>query len=159
LVVQRETEKEANVERLMELKGKTGRIHLQALLNQKEGKIVVFSSSEEAPIEMKVVSNNQQTYGGLQLLNRGGDMRLERLQIGRWNGEPPQQVERDKTRIHDVDGTITYGTLKSYDSTKREFEVANDEQTQTISEDRVQDIVLAQASTIIPTALRAVYLT
>lgn len=159
LVIQRETEKEANVESLMKLEGKSGRIHVQAFINQEEGRMLVYSSAGESLADLKVSTSKPQVYGGIQLHNRRGDVRLERLQIGKWNGEPPRRVELDKTRIHDVDGTIVYGNLKSFDPVKHEFTVSEDGGSRTISEDRVQDIFLAQPPRIEQRVFRAVYLT
>ena len=168
LVVQRETEHEANVEPLQKLQGKSGRIHIQAFLDQTLGRMLVYSSAGEPLADMTVTtgkkSGGPQIYGGLQLTNRRGDVRLERLQVGRWNGEVPRSVDvrnvdSDKSRIHDSDGAIIYGTLQSFDPDKREFVIGDENGPKSIAEDRVQIVFLSQSAQIAPRALRAVYLT
>ena len=55
---------------------------------------------------------------------------------------------------------LSFRQLRTTDlSPIRYKKVADADQTRTVSEDRVQDIVLAQSSDVPPTALRAVYLT
>lgn len=159
LVVQRETEKDADVERLQKLQDKPGRIHVQAFLDQTLGKMLVYSSAGEPLADLTVKSANPQVFGGIQLTNHRGDIRLERLQISRWSGETPRSVEVDKSRIHDSEGAIIYGTLKSFDPKKREFVVGDDENSQTIAENRIQDVFLSKSIEVVPRALRAVYLT
>ena len=61
--------------------------------------------------DLKVGTSQARTAGGISLANKRGDLRLERLRIGHWNGEPPREVERDRSRIHRVDGSIVYGQV------------------------------------------------
>ncbi len=159
LVIQREAEREANVESLQKLAKSSGRIHVQAFLDQILGRMLVYSSSGKPLADLTVMTAKPQVFGGIQLTNRRGDIRLERLQIGRWNGEVPRKVEADKSRIHLIDGTITYGNLTSFDAEKREFAIGDEAATQTIAEDKVQDVFLSQPGELAPRSLRAVYLT
>lgn len=159
IVVQRETEREADVVSLQRVTGKAGRLHVQAFLDQKLGRMLVFSSNGEPLADLSVATSKPSILGGIQLTNRGGDLRLERLQIGRWNGEIPRNVEVDKSRIHANDGTIAYGVLKSFDADKHEFVIGNDTNSQRIPENSVQDVFLSQPVEVAPRALRAVYLT
>ena len=158
VVVQRETEKEADVERLQAVDEKAGRIHLQAFLDQTAGKILVYSSSGEPLANLTVLTNKPQVFGGIQLINRSGDVRLESLRIGRWNGELPRKAELDKSRIHGSDGTIEYGSLMSYDAETHEFVVGDETNSKRIAEDLVHDVFLSQAPELAPRSLRAVFL-
>ena len=159
IVIQRETEKEADVVSLQKVAGKSGRLHLQAFLDQKIGRMIVLSSNGDPLADLTVETNKPQVLGGVQLTNRSGDVRLERLQIGRWNGEVPKTAETKKSRIHGNDGTITYGSLTSYDAEKHEFVMGDDANPQRIAEDQVHDIFLSQPTNVIPRSLRAVFLT
>ena len=156
IVVQRETEKEADVVRLQGVAGKSGRLNVQAFLDQKLGRMLVFSSGGEQLADLTVASSKSNVLGGIQLVNRKGDIRLERLQIGRWVGEAPRFVQVDKSRIHIVDGTIQYGTLKSFDAEKHEFVVGEGDESHRLAEDQVNDVFLSQSAEVVPRALRCV---
>ena len=158
VVIQRETEREADVERLQAVDEKAGRVHLQAFLDQKAGKILVYSSSGELLANLTVQTNKTQVLGGIQLINTSGDVRLESLRIGRWNGELPRKAELNKSRIHGSDGTIEYGSLTSYDPETHEFIVGDETNSKRIAEDLVQDVFLSQESEVVPRSLRAVFL-
>ncbi len=158
VIIQRETEKEADVERLQAADEKGGRVHLQAFLDQTTGKILVYSSSGEPLANLTVQTNKPQVLGGIQLTNRSGDVRLESLRIGRWNGELPRKAELNKSRIHRSDGMIEYGSLTSYDPDTHEFVVGDETTSKRIAEDLVQDVFLSQASEVVPRSLRAVFL-
>ena len=157
LVVQRETEREANVEKLQQLTGKAGRCHLQVFLDQMRGHVLVYASNGELLADMTVSTAKPEVLGGLQLTNRRGGIRLERLQISRWNGEVPRAVDVGKSRIHGNDGTISYGQVKSFDAEKREFVVLGDGEPQRIPEDQVQDVFLSHVVEVPVRSLRAVY--
>lgn len=158
LIVQRETENDADVADLQAIKpASAGRIHLQAFLDQEKGHLLVFTSSGQPLADLTVPLTRHQTFGGVQLTNKAGDVRLERLTIGRWNGQPPRSVESEKSRIHASDGSITYGQLKSYDSTERHFVLDSDGTEQKIADEQVQDVVFSQQTAIAPRLLRAMF--
>ena len=154
IVVQRETEREADVVSLQKIAGKSGRLHVQALLDQKLGRMLVFSSGGEQLADLSVASSKSNVLGGIQLVNRKGDIRLERLQIGRWVGEAPRFVQVDKSRIHSVDGTIKYGLLKSYDADKHEFVVGDGDESLRMPEESVNDVFLSQSADPVPRSCR-----
>ncbi|MBC8114006.1 MAG: TlpA family protein disulfide reductase, partial [Candidatus Saccharimonas sp.] len=158
LIALRETEREADLAKLQAIKPGAGRIHLQAFLDQPKGHLLVFSSGGQQLADLTVTTGKPQALGGLQLTNKSGDIRLERLSIGRWNGEPPRGVEADKSRIHATDGSITYGQLQSYDAEKHEFVIDTNSTEQRITEDRVQDVYFSQENVVSPRSLRAVHL-
>ena len=95
LVVQRELEQEADLAVVQEVKTGPGRTHLQAYLDQQEGRILVFSPSGAQLADLKVVGNKPAAQPGLYLANIRGDVRLEWLRIGRWNGEIPREARND----------------------------------------------------------------
>jgi peroxiredoxin len=159
IVVQREIEKDADVVSLQKVTGKTGRLHLQAFLDQTQGRLLVLSSNGDQLADLTLRAAKPQVYGGIQLKNSSGNVRLERLQIGRWNGEKPRTAEVNKSRIHGVDGTISYGSLSSYDAEKHEFVVGDGADSQRIPEDKVHDVFLSKPVPIVPRSLRAVFLT
>ena len=157
LVVQRETEREADLASLQPIKSGSGRIHLQAFLDQPKGRLLVFSSDGKPLADLTVTAAKPQSFGGLQLTNKSGDIRLERLSISRWNGDSPQGVEASKSRLHATDGSITYGQLQSYDAAKREFVMEANGTEQRVAEERMQDVFFSQENEVTPRSLRAVH--
>ena len=94
LIIQRETEQEADVASVGEISPGSGRVHLIAYLDQERGRILVFSADGKPLADLKVAGGQQQVLGSISLANKRGDLRLERMRIGRWNGEPPREVAR-----------------------------------------------------------------
>jgi thiol-disulfide isomerase/thioredoxin len=158
LIVQRETENEWDAASLQSIKpASAGRLHLLVFLDQEKGRLLVFTSGGQPLADLTVPLTRHQTFGGVQLTNKSGDVRLERLSIGRWNGETPRAVESDKSRVHSSDGGITYGQLMSYDPAERQFVLDSAGTEQNISQERVQDVYFSQETTVAPRALRAMY--
>ena len=91
-----------------------GRTHLQAYLDQTEGRILVFSPGGKQLADLKVAGSKPAALPGIYLANIRGDVRLEWLRIGRWNGEIPREARTDLARIHRADGSIAYGQLTRF---------------------------------------------
>jgi thiol-disulfide isomerase/thioredoxin len=157
LVALRETEGEADVAALQTFAPGPGRVSLQAYVDQERGRMLVFSPSGKQLAELVARPSKPKALGGLQIGNRHGDLKLESLRIGKWNGETPLAVDADKARILKTDGTIAYGQLKSYDRAARSFlaDVAAAETP--IGEDAIQDVVFAHSGGTPPRALRALH--
>ncbi|HEY1602929.1 MAG TPA: TlpA disulfide reductase family protein [Pirellulales bacterium] len=157
IVAWRETEREADVTALAKIEPGPGHMHLQALVDQENGRMLVLSAAGEKLADLKVSTAKPQAFGGLQLTNKSGDVRLERLRIGNWNGEIPQPVAADKARIHAADGAIIYGQLESYDSANHQFVIRGDAGEQRFGEDQVQDVFLSESNPVGDRALAALY--
>ncbi len=158
LVALRETAQEADLAALQELQAGKGRLHLQAFLDQAQGRLLVYSSSGQQLADLSIPPAKPDASGSMQLLCRGGDLRLERLFVGRWNCEVPRAVEADKSRIHRTDGAISYGQIQSYDASRREIVIETGEKAETISEDLLQDLFFSQSAEVAPRSFRAVHL-
>lgn len=158
LVALRETAQEADLASLQEVQDGKGRVHLQAFLDQVQGRMLVYSSSGQQLANLSIPPAKADVSGGMQLLCRGGELRLERLFVGRWNGEIPRVVEADKSRIHRTDGGIRYGQIQSYDASRREIVVETGDESETISEDLLQDLFFSQSAEAPPRSFRAVHL-
>ncbi|MDB5345910.1 MAG: thiol-disulfide isomerase-like thioredoxin [Schlesneria sp.] len=158
IVATRETESVMDVAELQKTKAGVGRIHLQAFLDQQKGRLLVFSSSGRPLADLTVAASKPQAFGGIQLTNKSGDIRLERLSISRWNGEPPRAVESDKARIHVADGSIIYGPLKSYDSVEGKFVIEVNGAEQRLAPDQLQDVFFSESVANSERTLCAVFL-
>jgi thiol-disulfide isomerase/thioredoxin len=144
LIIQRETEQEADVASVREIVPGPGRVHLIAYLDQERGRILVFTADGKPLADLKVAAAQTQVLGGLSLLNKRGDLRLERLRIGRWNGEPPRQVEEGKARIHRLDGSIVYGQISRYDAVTKSFAILEAQGQTRVAEDQIAGVFLSQ---------------
>ena len=143
LIIQRETEQEADVASVGEIAPGPGRIHRIAYLDQEKGRILVFSVDGKPLADLKVAGGQAQALGSIHLANKRGDLRLERLRIGRWNGEAPRQVETDRSRIHRVDGSIIYGQVNGFDAASRTFVVSAAKEESRIPEDQIAGVFLS----------------
>jgi thiol-disulfide isomerase/thioredoxin len=157
LIIQRETEQEADVASVGEIGQGPGRVHLLTYLDQDKGRILVFSVEGKPLADLKVAGGVAQVLGGLYLSNKRGDLRLERMRIGRWNGEPPRQVDGDKARIHRHDGSIVYGQVSRFDPAKKEFVINAALRESRIPEGQIGSVFLSRAGDAGDRVVAAVY--
>lgn len=127
-----------------------GRIHWQVYLDQERGRAAVYSAEGKPLNELVLDDKNavKKIATGIRLINKRGDVRLERLRVSRWNGELPKQVEGDKSRVHKADGSLVYGDAKGYDPQRRQFIIAGTPKSPAESRldaDQVTSLVLSRA--------------
>src|SRR5262245_41712228 len=157
LVVQRELEQEADLAVVQEVAPGPGRTHLQVYLDQEKGRILVFSPGGKQLADLKVAGPKPVALPGLYLANVRGDVRLEWLRIGRWNGEVPREVRSDQARIHRADGSILYGHLIRYDTSSKEFVLRTDPGESRVPESRAASVFLSLPRDESLRMIRAVY--
>lgn len=179
LVLARETLRDADVALIQHLEDGKGRLHVRIYLDQKTGHCLVFSQEGERIADLTVppagadaadkdtlprggkkvaaVRAKSGLLTGLQLLNKRGDLRLERLRIGRWNGEAPQNVTPGKSRVHLVDGAVTYGEIIGFDPTQKEFTLRDGETESKVAADRVATLFLKSTPDAQPAQARIVH--
>ncbi|MCC7084098.1 MAG: hypothetical protein IT427_03715, partial [Pirellulales bacterium] len=106
-----------------------GRVHWHIYLDQERGRAAVYSATGKFLNELTLDSNNNLTKfaTGVRLINKRGDVRLERLRVSRWNGEQPKQVDGEKSRIHKADGTLLYGEVIGYDPERQQFSISENQ--------------------------------
>ncbi len=157
LVVQRELEQEADLAVVQEVTAGPGRTHLQAYLDQKEGRILVFSPGGKQLADLKVAGNKPAALPGLYLANIRGDVRLEWLRIGRWNGKVPREASTDQARVHRADGSIAYGQLIGYGASSKEFTIKTDKGETRIGANQASSVFLSLPKDEPARMIRAVY--
>ena len=123
LVVQRETEQEADVESLVEVGKlpKAGQARFIAYIDQTAGRIAVYSHKGQKIADLKVSAKEPKIGSCVSLTNKRGDVRLERLRISRWNGEVPKDTLADQSRIQLTDGSTVYGKILRYEVETKTF--------------------------------------
>ncbi len=157
LVVQRELEQEADLAVVQEVTAGPGRTHLQAYLDQKEGRILVFSPAGKQMADLKVAGNKPAALPGLYLANIRGDVRLEWLRIGRWNGEIPREASTNQARVHRADGSIAYGQLTGYSPASKEFTIKTDKGETRIGASQASSVFLSLPKDEPSRMIRVVY--
>ncbi len=157
LVVQRELEQEADLAVVQEVAPGPGRTHLQAYLDQQKGRILVFSPGGKQLADLKVAGAKPAVLPGVYLANIRGDVRLEWLRIGRWNGEIPREAHNDQARIHRADGSIIYGQLIGYQAATKELIFKTEKGESRIPENQVASVFLSTPRDEPVRVVRAVY--
>jgi thiol-disulfide isomerase/thioredoxin len=156
LIAVRESEADADLAPLGEIAQGAGRIHLQVYLDQETGRMLIFTPNGKKLADLTVNVPRAKPLGGILLTNNKGDLRLERLRIGRWNGEPPREAGADASRLHLADGSIVYGQVTKYDADAKEFTVREESGEQRIVADKVSSIFLSSPAEEAPRAIRLV---
>jgi peroxiredoxin len=157
LVIQRELEAEADLAVVQDVAAGPGRTHLQAYLDQQEGRILVFSPGGRQLAHLKVVGTRPSVLPGLYLANIRGDVRLEWLRVGRWNGDVPREARAGQSRIHRADGSIVYGQVNAYLPASKEFVLQSASGDSRIPSDQIGSIFLSAPRDDEPRMIRAVY--
>jgi thiol-disulfide isomerase/thioredoxin len=158
LVVRCELGREADVDSVQETPSGAGRAHILAYLDQEKGKLLAYSPSGVPRGQINVTPRKPQVYSGLRLINKHGDVRLERLRISRWNGVPPREVQADKSRLHRTDGSIVYGQLVSFDAEKKQFTVREGNDDTQVPADQIAGVFLSPPNEEVSHPFRAIYL-
>lgn len=121
LVLLRETADTASLALVQKIEAQPGRIHLKVYLDQEQGEAAVLSKELEPLAKIEMALNRPQVLPGLRLEDRAGCVRLERLRITRWDGEPPTPTKATGMRLARADRSIAYGDVVSYDPALKEF--------------------------------------
>ena len=157
LVALRETDKEADLAVIQPVPNGPGRIHLRLFLDQTLGKLLIFSENGESLADLKLGGPSDLSPPDVRLTNIRGDLRLERLRVGRWNGEAPKSSDADHWQIDLVDGSIVRGRLERFDPDSREFVFQSKAGEARIAEARIADFNLSRPREDPPSTVRVVY--
>jgi thiol-disulfide isomerase/thioredoxin len=134
-----------------------GRMQVQLFLDKEQGRLLVFSASGDPLGEINLPGRPGQAINGIRLVNLRGDIRLERLRIGKWDGETPRPLGNDLSRILLTDQSSIRGRVERLDSMTHEFIIKGESGETRIAEDQVSNIFLAQAEDRTPRAVHAVF--
>ncbi len=157
LVLFRETEDEADLASLQTLLVGAGRAHFLVYLDQERNRAIVFSAEGKQLADLTVTDPDSSPSSIIRLFNHKGNVRLEQLRIRRWNGDPPREVQAEKSRLHRSDGSIVYGEIKGYDAATKEFIVDEDGRDVRIGGDQVGSVALSPPDDLAPRQIRAAF--
>ena len=148
LVVIGESDRDADVASITPIASGPGAVRVQLYLDQEKQRLSIYSRSGQQTASVKLHSKKPEVRTGLRLTNRKGHIRLNHLRIAHWDGILPQDVQADKSRIHQIDGTITYGQVTAYDATRNIFTLQQDGATVKIDAASVSDVFLSPALSV-----------
>jgi thiol-disulfide isomerase/thioredoxin len=100
-----------------------GRIHLRAYLDQVQGRMIITSPDDAVLADLKRPGTVSRAQSGIALTNLHGDLRLERLRIGRWSGVPPRPATGQQACIERTHGAPLTGDVTGLDADSGELVV------------------------------------
>ncbi len=145
LVVVGESERDADVATVTPIASGPGAVRVQLYLDQEKQRLSIYSRSGKQTASVRLHSKKPEVRTGLRLTNRKGHIRLKHLRIAHWDGLLPQDVQADKSRIHQTNGTIAYGQVTAYDAAGRTFTLKRDGATDKVDAALVSDVFLSPA--------------
>src|SRR5262245_52997119 len=174
LVIVRESDRSADFCSLQKVAPGPGQIHFQVLFDQKQGRLIVLSATGEKqgeiaipedklpaaaagkgrPTLFKLPAVASAPPGGVQLVNRRGDIKLQRLTISRWSGTTPESPAAGKAWLQQTDGAERSTELASYDPDLRQFILREEDADQRLDEKDLQHIVLSRSDSTEPRSVR-----
>jgi hypothetical protein len=145
LVAYREGDRTADVAAIRKVGDGPGRVQLQVDLDQPSGRMIVSTPGGKALADLHVPDGASAARSFLRLVNLHGDVRLESLRVGRWDGDPPRDARAGAARIHRGDGSTLYGELLRYDDASKEYIVREDgkESESRVAADKVSRVFLS----------------
>ncbi len=156
LIVERELDQMADLAKLQKLSSGPGRVHLQVYLDQEKGRILVFSPGGKELAHLEIPDPKFAALPAVYLENLRGDLRLDCLRIGRWNGEIPRDMRADQARIDLADGTIVYGQLSGLHPASQEFVMTTAKGESRVPEKQVSSVLLSVPKDDAPRTIRTV---
>jgi thiol-disulfide isomerase/thioredoxin len=150
IVVVGESARDADVASVTPIASGPGAVRVQLYLDQQKQRLSIYSRSGKQTASVKLHSKKPEVRTGLRLTNRKGHIRLKHLRIAHWDGILPQDVQAEKSRIHQIDGTITYGQVTAYDAERNSFTLKRDEKSVEIDAASVSDVFLSPVPSVEP---------
>jgi peroxiredoxin len=145
VVIVRETAREAEIASLEKLNAEVHRARFVVYIDREKGRCLAYSTGGKLLANFQLIEKNQAPLTGVRLMNRKGNLRLERLQVSQWSGAAPREdVALDKPRVHLTDGTIQYGELASYDAAAKSFTLRGSAKTARPA-DQIESLFLGQS--------------
>ena len=153
LILQRETERDLDVAKVMRLETE-GRLQLHVLVDQQKQQVDVFGGDGEFLASVRTSKDAPRTLPGVQLVHKRGGLRLEQIRVSSWDGEAPSGPAADRPRARRIDGTVVYGVLTAYDANRREFRIQTEKGPVAVGHDQLDCIYFDRAEPPEPQQVR-----
>ncbi len=124
------------------------RIRLVAYLDQASGEMQVFlpdgtAVARVAPQRRDDGSSDSRPGRGVRLINRGSQLRLERLRIAKWLGGVPDRAAPGQASVALADGSFVSGVIRRLDAESNTLVLGDDAQKSSVNLDQVIAVKLA----------------
>ncbi|WP_437186643.1 TlpA family protein disulfide reductase [Planctomicrobium sp. SH668] len=136
LHVLREQDRVADIAVVEKLSPNKKQISLIAYIDSDAGTLSVYRSNGEPIASLKMPENPVQSRKpkksigtGFRLVNRHGDVRLDRLRVSHWNGVLPQHSQAESTRLTLNDGRVLNSNISSLQNNEFNFQQQDDQET------------------------------
>jgi thiol-disulfide isomerase/thioredoxin len=124
VVLVREQADDADLAPLEQLTHGPGRLSLRIQYDQEAGVVAAYSLEGKFLASVKTGGSGAKAPRGVQLVNKDGDICLERLMVSRWGGAPPPEIAANRPYIQVRDGSVVEAEGASFDGLNKEFVVA-----------------------------------
>jgi hypothetical protein len=126
LVLVRELDKAADLALVQSLEETAGSLRLHILYDEETGHVAVYSQAGALLAEVTVSGEGSPKVGGVNLVNKTGDITLEHLVIQEWLGDLPAKVDLAKPTLRRKDGAIVDGAKATFDAAAQQFIIARE---------------------------------
>lgn len=155
LVIMGESERDADVASVTPIARGPGAVRIQLYLDQEKQRLSIYSRQGSHVATVRLHSRHPEVRSGLRLTHRKGNIQLKHLRLAHWDGILPHNVESNRSRIHQIDGTIVYGQVTGFDAATEKFTLVTDESTFQIDAANVSDVFLSPVTQVDESARRA----
>ncbi len=146
LIACRETTQDADIAQLRTLTSGAGQLHLHVYIDQERGQMLVYAENGKLLGDLAVADAKPRLESGIRIVNRQGDLRLERLRVSRGSAGAPQEFAATP-HISKSDGSLVEGEVDSFDAAKGQFIVNASGGATRVDANQVNSVVLARAGT------------
>jgi peroxiredoxin len=152
IVVTRETDDVADV---AAISAEPGRLRLRLYLDQERERLVVFSAAGTPLADLQVSGAKPAVRPGVRLENKGGEFRLERLRVTRWDGKTPHETTAAASTLHRADGSTLPCLSARYDPASKSIVVRDGDGNETrVSEGELSSLVFPRPDAGKPRSVR-----
>jgi thiol-disulfide isomerase/thioredoxin len=121
VVLVREQDEDADLAPLQKLRPGAGRLSLRLHFDEDAGVVAAYTFEGKFLASVKAAGGGSDVNHGVRLINKRGDVRLERLVIRRWGGAAPPDVAGDRPYLQLRDGGVVFADAPTYDAARRQF--------------------------------------
>ena len=121
LVAVRETDREADLATLLPLAEGSGRVRLRLLIDREAGRLLAIGEDGRTLADLTFGGPSARSSTGVRLANGSGDLTLEQIRVGRWDGQAPPPPAEGEAVLGRVDQSTARGQVVAFDPASREF--------------------------------------
>ena len=132
-----------------------GRLHLLVYFDFEAGRLLVHSSAGEPLAELQLPAGPPTGSVSLLFDKRSGDVRIERIEITRWDGERPASGAAGEVQLVRTDGSTVSATRIAFDPQNRVWHLSTEQEDLAIAADDLVELCGAAPEAVAAGRLRA----